>query len=258
VRAQALALIVPEGAAVTDWTACWLYTGFLPPNDHLTVPPVCVYRFAGRGRLRNDLCRSGERTFLPEDLTQINGLTVTTPLRTALDLGRLAPRDHAIAALDALLRHGTFTSEELVDGVERFRGDRGVIQLRGLAPLADPRAESAGESVLRLRWRDLPSLPPPTPQVPIFREDGTVMYWIDLGVPEIRFGSEYDGEPWHSDDEDVAYDAKRRRYLDERERWTIRPVRRHNVYGPTRDVEAILYEGVATARKRLGRYRPPR
>ena len=54
-------------------------------------------------RLRNGLCASGERSFRPSDLTTIGGLTLTTPLRTAWDLGRLAHRDSAIGALDALL-----------------------------------------------------------------------------------------------------------------------------------------------------------
>ena len=96
----------------------------------------------------------------------IEGVVTTTLLRTALDLGRLAHRDLAIGALDALLRHGEFSSEELLDGVARFRGQRGVVQLRALAPLTAPRAESPGESVLRLRWLDIPNRPRPRPQGP--------------------------------------------------------------------------------------------
>lgn len=188
VRARALALVVPDYAVVCDWTACWLFTGLLPPRAHLEVPPVSMFRRNGHGRLRNDLCKSGERTFLPGDLMLIEGITVTVPLRTAWDLGRLAHRDMAIGALDGLLRHSTFTKDELLHGVEQFRRQRGVIQLRHLAPLADPRAESPGESVLRLRWLDLPSLPLPTPQVSILGPSGREIYRLDLGVEEIRFG----------------------------------------------------------------------
>ena len=77
---------------------------------------------------------------------------------------------------------------------------RGVVQLRALAPLADPRSESPGESTLRLRWLDLTSLPPPTPQVPI-TVGGVEVYRIDLGVPELRYGCEYDGEAFHAEHE---------------------------------------------------------
>ena len=254
-RAHGLALIAPAYAVICDWTACWLFTGLLPPNQHLDVPPLAMFRHAGHNRLRNDLCKSGERTFAPGDLIVIEGLTVTSPLRTAWDLGRLASRDNAIVALDGLLRHGSFSRDELLAGVERFRRQRGVVQLRQLAPLTDARAESPGESVLRLRWLDLPSLPPPTPQVPILGPDGRELYRIDLGVEELRFGAEYDGEAWHPLD-DTSHDDERRETLRERYMWTIKPVRRRNVFGVSRDVEAILYAGVREARAKMGRFRP--
>lgn len=255
-RAQALRLVVPEFTVIVDWTAVWLYTGLLPPNQHLEVPPVSLFRHRGKGRLRNSLCSSGERSFIEEDLVTIAGLTVTTPLRTAWDIGRFTHRDIAIGALDALLRLASFPREEMLAGVERFRRQRGVVQLRQLAPLADGRAESLGESVLRLRWLDLPSLPRPEPQVPILDEDGHVIYRLDLGVTELRFAAEYDGEEFHTDDADVEHDRQRRGWIERNRDWRIEAVRKENVFGATRDVERLLYEGVARARRRLGRTRP--
>ncbi len=251
-RCRALGLVVPRGAVVTDWTAVWIWTGLLPPGDHLRVPPVCMFRHAGEGRLRHEIASSGERAFRPEDLTLVEGLTVTTPLRTAWDVGRLTRRDVAIGALDALLRHGSFTSGELLDGVERFRRQRGVVQLRALAPLADPRAESPGESVLRLRWLDLTSLPRPEPQVPVFDDWGQEVYRLDLGVEELRFSAEYDGEEFHSSEADRDHDLARRDWITRERGWIIAPMRRANVFGATRDVEEILYRGVERARRRLG------
>jgi hypothetical protein len=256
-RAQALALVVPDDAAVTDWTACWLHTGVLPPGDHLRVPPISIFRVPGKTRLRNKLCMSGERAFLTEDLMVLEGVTVTTPLRTAADLGRLAPRDWALAGMDALCRQGGFSKARLLANVERFKRQRGVVQLRELAPLADPRSESPGESVLRLRWLDLPNLPPPEPQVSIRSADGREVYRIDLGVEELRFGAEYDGEEHHSIDEDRQHDLRRRRDLDERFGWLVRPVTRVNVFGKDRDVEQLLHEGIREARRRIGRFGSP-
>lgn len=254
-RARALALVTPRHAAVTDWTACWFHTGVLPPGAHVEVPPVSLFRFAGEGRLRNGLCSSGERTLRPDELMKVAGIVVTTPLRTAYDLGRLARRDWAIAALDALLRSGGFTKAELLGDVERFRGQRGVVQLRELAPLADPRAESPGESVLRLRWLDLPSLPTPEPQVSIRTVGGRELYRIDLGLERLRFGVEYDGEEHHTSEADQEHDRRRRRDLDERFDWVVRPVTKANVFGARRDVERIIHEGIRAARQRLGRSR---
>lgn len=257
VRAQALVLVVPTKAAVKDWTACWLWTGVLPFGEHPGIAPVSIFRFPGSARLRNDSCRSGERTFRAEDLTEIEGVTVTTPLRTALDIGRLSSRDNAIVGLDALLRHGSFGDAELLGSVERFARQRGVVQLRALAPLADPRAESAGESVLRLRWLDVPSLPRPTPQIQILDALGREAYRLDLGVEELRFGMEYDGEDHHSLEEDREHDDSRRRILARRHGWVVKGVRRHNVFGRLRDVESVLHNGIDEARRKLGERRRP-
>lgn len=255
VRAQALALVTPPDAAVTDWTACWLHTGVLAPGDHLHVPPVSIFRAAGRGRIRNDLCRSGERSFSPGDLTTIGGVAVTTPLRTAYDLGRTRSRDWAMAGLDALVRLNSFSRAELLAGIERFRGHRGVVQLRDLAPRADGRAESPGESVLRLRWTDLATLPQPEPQVPILLPNGHELYRIDLGVRDLRFGVEYDGEEHHTSADDREHDRVRRLDLERRFGWRVVPVTKANVFGAHRDIEQILHEGIREARSRLGGFR---
>lgn len=257
-RARALQLVVPEGCVVVDWTATWLYTGLLLPGDHLQVPPVSLFRHAGRGRLRNDLCASGERTFIPDDLTVIEGMMVTTPLRTALDLGRLFHPVVAIGGMDGLLRTGAFELGEMLAGVERFRGYRGVVRLRMLAPMTNGRSESMGESALRFHWAGCEDLPQPEPQVPILGDDGQVRYWLDLGVEAIRFAAEYDGEAYHSSDADRAHDAARRGWISEHRDWIIKPVRRHNLFGETRNVEEILYDGVAEARRAMGRFRPER
>ena len=248
-RGRALRLAVPEHIVVTDWTACWFHTGYDRPGSHREEPEVTLFRQAGHDRLRNGLCRSGQRTFRPEDVWEVDGLQVTSPLRTAWDLGRLAHRDRAIGALDALLRTGTFSHDELLLDIDRFKGMRGVVQLRELAPLADARAESPTESTLRLRWLDLSSLPRPTPQISITVGDIEV-YRVDLGVEDLRYGCEYDGAEFH---EDREWDAARRQDLLQRFTWDVDGVRRDNVWGPRRDVEQILIIGIDRARKRLGR-----
>jgi len=250
-RARALALVVPDGVVVVDWTAMWLHTGMLPFGHHVEVPPVSLFRLPGRGRLRNNLCVSGERALIAEDVTVIHGLVVTTELRTAWDLGRFSRRDDAIGGLDRLLRTEAFTRDELLSGVERFARQRGVVQLRDLAPLADPRSQSGPESVVRLRWTDLSSLPRPTPQVPIEHTPGGT-WWLDLGVPELRFAVEYDGEEFHTSESDLYHDAERRDWIRKHRRWIIEPVRRHNLFGPTRDIERILIQGVTEARRSIG------
>lgn len=248
-RGHALALVVPHTGVVTDWCACWLWTGIEAPGDHLGVPPLTVFHRHRHTRLQNSLTRGGARTFRPSDLTDVHGFNVTTPLRTAWDLGRLQHRDRAFGGMDALMRYGGFDLAELVDGVARFKGERGVVQLRALAPLVDGRAESPGESVLRLRWLDMPSLPRPTPQVSV-TVDGIEVYRLDLAVPELMYGCEYDGEAFHTD---RVRDEARRADLRGRFGWRVDGVRKDNVFGPRRDVEEVLQRGIDEARRAIGR-----
>jgi hypothetical protein len=252
-RAQALRLVVPREAVVTDRTAGWLLGApmVLAPGDHLVLPQVSMFVNRKGARLRNDVTSSGERTLQSQDLTEVLGVRVTTALRTACDLGRLLSRDRAFAALDAMLALGVFDSDELWDAVKRFRGMRGVRQLRGFAPLADGRAQSAAESILRLRWLDLLTLPPPEPQIEVPRP-GQPSYWLDLGVRDLRYAAEYDGEEWHlRTPEQRARDARRRTWMRKERGWLLDPVTKDNLFGRTRDVEGILLKGVRDARRRL-------
>jgi hypothetical protein len=186
---------------------------------------------------------------------EIDGLLVATPLRTALDLGRGLRRLFAIGALDGLLRLGAFTHGELLAEVERFKRQRGVVQLRELAPLADPRSQSPGESSLRLLWLDAPDLPPPVCQVPVRNDAGREIFFLDLGVEKLHFAAEYDGQQHHSSPEDREHDRRRRSWLREERGWIIEVFENTDVYGPREDVAFVLRRGVVEARRRLGAFR---
>jgi hypothetical protein len=80
--------------------------------------------------------------------------------------------------MDALQSLGEFTLSELCQGMERFRGRRGVVQGRALAAIVDGRAQSPGESALRLRWYDA-GLPPRELQWRVPSPHGTA-YFLDL------------------------------------------------------------------------------
>ena len=250
-RSQCLALVVPDDCVVCDRHAGWLLGAemILAPNEHLDLRPISIFRPSGNGRLRNDLAESGERNLSPSDIIEVSGIAVTTPLRTAWDLGRVRFREQAISGLDAMLRLDAFTQEELVQGVGRFRGMRWVTRLRELAPLADGRAASPGESVLRLRWLDC-GLPTPEPQVEV-RQDGVLIAILDIANRAIRFAAEYDGAEWHSSPEQHKHDRARRAAA-ERQDWLVLPFIAANVFGRQRDCEALLYQGVRDARRRLG------
>lgn len=249
-RVAALRLVVPDRSVVVDETAGWLHgaTMILAPQSEPRVPAVHVFHRDAGCRLRNGVTASGERWLLDRDVEQIGGIQVTTPLRTATDLGRLRHRDQALASIDSLLGLGAFTHDELMGEVARFAGYRGVIQLRTLAPLGDARAQSPGESALRLRWLDA-HLPAPQPQHPVTGPHGQTR-WLDLADPTVRFAAEYDGERHHSLTSDVLHDEERRWFLTEHLGWILVVLRRTDVFGPRQQAESLLRAGYARARLR--------
>ena len=237
-RVAMLKLVVPPGAVATDRTAAWLWGAqrVLAPGAHLEIPPISMFCLPG-SRLRNKLVESGQRMLLPADTEMVDGLRVTTPLRTACDVGRLLHRDQAIGVLDALAALDRFDLPQLLVETARFRGFRGVLQLRYLAPLVDKRSGSPGESTLRLRWLEVP-LPRPECQVEVCGPDGR-SFFVDIGLPDRRFGAEYFGEEFHGEDQ-REHDENRLSWVRGQERWTITVARKQNVYGAEQDVDGLL------------------
>jgi len=239
-RLQALSLVVPPDAVVTDESAGWLHGAemVLAPGRPGDVPPVTIFQRTPGLRLRNGVCASGERHLAARDVEMIGALRVTTPLRTACDLGRLRHADQAIAGLDQMLRLRRFCHPELMHELPRYKGFRGIVQLRHLAPLADPRAESPPESALRMRWLAA-GLPRPEPQWQVLGPRGQ-SWWLDLAAPEFRYAAEYDGAKFHSTEEDSGHDEARRGWLSDHEGWAFTVVRKRNIYGQHQDCVELL------------------
>ncbi len=238
-RLACVKLVMPADAVVCDRTAGWIHGAprILAPGDHLVAPRPSVFLPDVGRRLRRDAVVSGSRSLQPHDVVELGGVLVTSPVRTALDLGRLLHRDQALAALDSLLRLEIFSRTRLVAEVGRFKGMRGVRQLRDLAPLADGRSQSPGESILRLRWIDCSDLPRPELQVPVAVPWTT--YDVDLGLPELKFGGEYFGREWHGPDR-VEHDAARLAAMELHAGWSFEVFVGANIHGPLQDADRIL------------------
>lgn len=253
-RAAALRLVVPASAVVTDRTAAWLHgVDILPRSAVHEPPPLCVFGSTG-SRLRRPEVTSGIRTLSPEDVTIVHGVRVTTPLRTALDLGRTLWRPDALAALDGFLRIGV-PRDHLLLSVDRFAGFRGVVQLRTLAPLADPRSESPGEGALRLYWLDA-GLPRPEPQWWVYDDRGLPIFRLDLALPDLRYAAEYDGRRFHEGREAEEHDDERRAWLRDRRHWVVIVFRQDDIYAPGADPVTKLLDGFRLARSRTGLWVP--
>jgi hypothetical protein len=229
-RAAAARLVIAPGSVVRDRTAAWIHgVDVFTHPEHDVLPPLeaCVARFkAPSNRCGVD---GGTRDLLPEEIMAVGGLLVTTPLRTSLDLGCNLRRRDALAALDQFMRIHGLTREQYAAAAVRFFHRRGVVQLRSLIPIADPRAESPRESWTRLEILDA-GLPCPEPQHWI-EIDGVPTYRLDLAYPRHRVTVEYDGEEFHDrTPEQRRADTARRDWL-ERNGWTVIVVRKGDFAG---------------------------
>jgi hypothetical protein len=229
-RAACAARVIAAGSVVRDRSAAWIHGhDVLTYAEHDVAAPheTCVGRFAApSGRTGVD---GGTRDLAPDDVMTIGGVRVTTPLRTALDLGCNLRRRDALAALDQFMHLHGLTAEQLANEAVRFFRRRGVVQLRRLIPIADPRAESPRESWTRLEIIDA-DLPCPDLQYWI-EIDGVPTYRLDLAYPWLRVVIEYDGEEFHDrTPEQRRNDAERRKWLEDNH-WTIVVVKKGDFTG---------------------------
>jgi hypothetical protein len=250
-RVACAKLVVTPDAIVTDRTAGWLHMApmVLSPGDHLQVPSVDLFRSPG-SRVKRAAVRSGERSLEPEEIVTLDGLRVTTKLRTTCDLGMQLPRRPAYAAMCAMMKVADFTTDDIrVQADARFKGYRWVTQLRGLAPWVRPEFDSPGECGLGLSWLEEGNLPPFVPQFEVRGPHGRC--FLDLAVPELRYAAEYDGARWHGEAQ-AAHDAERRDYLRREGGWIIDVFRDVHVNGPSPVAGEMLRAGIVRARQRLG------
>ncbi|MDE9365579.1 hypothetical protein PZ938_08165 [Luteipulveratus sp. YIM 133132] len=119
-----------------------------------------------------------------------DGLLLTPAARTVVDLARTSLVD-GLAAADHALRHRLCTTAELVNEADAIRPrSRGRQQAITVTRLADRRAESAGESLSRLRlWQ----LGFPRPDLQVRFEDGQGQMFTDFGWDAYSLVGEFDG-----------------------------------------------------------------
>lgn len=247
-RLDCLRLVVPADAVVTDRTAAWLHGApmVLEPNSHLEVPRVDVFLLPG-GRIRRTLARSGQRDLFASEIEEIDGIRLTTRLRTMCDLGMKLPRRHAFAAMCMLMKVADVSADDLRQQAEvRFKGHRWVRQLRTLIPLCDPRFESPGECVLALIWYDTPGLPAFEPQFVVEGPHGC--FRLDLAVPGLHYAAEYDGAEFHGP-EQLDSDQARREWLELNGGWRFGVFVAADVRGSGQLASDRLLRDVADARR---------
>jgi very-short-patch-repair endonuclease len=180
-------------------------------DDDITIELIHPNTRPPRGLLtRRDVLLDGE-------FTSRAGMAVTTPERTAFDIGRREPHRVAVARLDALARATGLKPDGVMPVAERHPGARGLRQLEATLELVDAGAQSPRETYLRLLLIQA-GLPRPQTQIPVIADEET--YYLDMGWEDLMVAVEYDGEQHRNDVLQYRKDIRRLERL-ERMGWIV-------------------------------------
>src|SRR4051794_6603294 len=204
-RAHAAALLV-DGGVVGGHAAAAVHGADCAPRGapvELVVGPRRLRSRPGL-RVRQDVLR-------PDEVVVVDGLSVTSPIRTAYDLVRAECFVEGVVALDALARVGRFPAEKVLDHVGARMRPRGHRRLAPAVAAADPGADSPPETRLRL---SLVAHGVPRPKVQYEVTDARA-WWtphLDLAWPEVKVAVEYQRDRHRTDPE---------RWRRDQERWAV-------------------------------------
>ena len=226
------ALIVPRAAVFAGRSAAYLLgaESLVDPATPVELIVPDADRFGPVAGLR-----VRRTTLPPSDVRSVGRYRCTTPVRTALDVACLEPVPDSVIALDVLLSRGLVHPDDLAERAARLPSGRGVRQARRAVALADGRAESPPETVLRVLLRTAGLTP--VPQYVVRTPDRRFVARVDLAFPAQRVAIEYDGA-WHGEPGQLARDRRRLNAL-VAAGWTVLHVTAADMHEPDAVVRAV-------------------
>jgi hypothetical protein len=191
-RIAAARLVLPDSAVFVNLTAAWLYGADV---RRLTDLDVHVGFPAGKRIRPQSFLIVSQETLARDDIARVDGLPVTTPVRTAFDALRLLRGPERLVVADALCHLGLVGVPTLRAYFASQRRLRNLRVGERLVDLIEPLAESPMETRLRVVLID-GGLPRPYVQFPVTDGSGRVFARLDLAYPEHKVAIEFDGA-WH-------------------------------------------------------------
>ncbi|MEV2277963.1 hypothetical protein AB0I72_20490 [Nocardiopsis sp. NPDC049922] len=221
-----LALISADAVAC-DVTAAYVWgVDLLPSGARVTRSRLHVAVPRGVAGVGRQAVIPHREPLPASDRDLVDGVQVTTPVRTACDVAARAPSLFvATARLDAFLTRGLVGRTELRGAAHRPRPRVQRDRLLSALRLCSERSQSPAETFLRVLL-DLARLPAATPQCPVPTIEGT--FRADLGWPEYRVALEYDSAEHHSDRPALLRDEWRYAVMRD-QGWRVLSVRAHDL-----------------------------
>jgi hypothetical protein len=183
-------LAFDSAAAVWGYPRFEAWPGAWPGVVHVIAPSTSGIRSRNGVVVHRDQLE-------PEDVVEVDGLLVTSPQRTLVDLARIAAPGLSVSAVDSALNPTRNTAEtrvtklQLEAALERVESPRGVRKARHVIRFADGLADNPGESVSRVLIFEL-DFPTPSLQLRHVNPRGG-FYFTDFEWPEYNAIGELDG-----------------------------------------------------------------
>lgn len=187
-KSRAAAEFIRPGTALSHTSALVLHG--LPAHD-LNLGPVTTTRHrpgSGSRRGENTVCHNLD---LADSVMELDGIPVTTPARTVVDIARTSPFASAVCAADGVLHRNLCSPTDLANELDSAAGRVGISRARAVVAFADGRAESVFESVSRVAISRA-GLPMPELQKHFTLSDGSDTY-VDMFWEDWNLVGEADG-----------------------------------------------------------------
>ena len=155
-----------------------------------------------------------------DEIGAVEGIRLTTPARTALDLARRLPLGAGVAAVDALAQATELKMADVELLIDRYQGRRGITAARAALALVDGGAQSPKETWLRLLLVRA-GFPAVQTQIAVRNEWGWAEAYLDMGWEDIKVAIEYDGDQHRSDRRQYVKDIDRLEMLEQRYGWIV-------------------------------------
>ena len=207
-----------------------------PLRRHLDLPDAIIHR---------------NRDLTAVDTTTADGIPVTTPARTLVDLAAIFGYDRLQETVDCAIRDGLTSKSRLWWrwGQLRRRGRNGIHKMGRLLKSID--GEPVPRTVLErrsMRAIDGMDIPPVKAQPVIKRPNGSHVATVDFAVPEFKIAFEVGGQDTHSTRARRRADNIRRNEL-EAMGWKVYDFTYEQVCFEPDDVRAAVLDAILCALK---------
>jgi len=147
-------------------------------------------------------------------VAHVDGIPVTTPVRTVIDLAVVLDIDSLEEVLYSAMRMRLVS----IEGIERSLDELGALRLgrKRVRQVLERARAGCTESLLETRFLQLlrrAGLPLPVGQFEIRSPTDVFIARVDFAYPDRRLAIELDGSRWHSIERDVARDDRRERRI---------------------------------------------